>query len=654
MTPQTDDGVVSRVLESGPGTCLVEVAVPLKSQFLDLARGREDELVFASRSRLARLGIEVTPRGGITLENDVVRFEARMETTIPAYGVGDMLPQVVLPGLRVGRLVFCPPERALTSAGVLEAVEAGEINLPDRFSVDSTGRFTIQPHRRLFDLARPLKLDDLVSVVATAEGRKFLNGMQIARDVENIVLEPGSGIITSCSMFLHRHYVVIEHQSNGGCLSDLGDHLQAVVLDPVSTRGTRVFLEIVNRSGETIVNPAVTARIYEAMEQPKIQRPSVFAVPPVPVFDSEKEEFDTLRAVFDRLEQKCTNGNYFDRLCAVVDDWSAVAQGGEPKILWPDQPHEVTDIDSLRSTRDYSRGDRPQFGTERLREVADNTGATVLLGYFPNLVEHVQICDAALRGAVGRIVFRRASYEHGPFMSAKDQNRLADYRSLGVEVHWCNDDWGHVAKHVYRGYRGYFLKQEDEVRLRNALIISIYGSARPLSQVDEDNLRELLSGLKALFGEDLAILTGGGPGAMQQASKIAHSLGLLVGANYIETVDQGTNKDADFYQCFQDNNRHNRQRWFEIASFQIFCTGGLGTLEEIGLTLTDMKLGMIESAPLVFFGAHKGEPYWQHLGRQFDNMVQDGRAPAWIVDNVLLTDDPAAVPPFYKRILELG
>jgi len=36
------------------------------------------------------------------------------------------------------------------------------------------------------------------------------------------------------------------------------------------------------------------------------------------------------------------------------------------------------------------------------------------------------------------------------------------------------------------------------------------------------------------------------------------------------------------------------------------------------------------------------------------SMVEDERAPGWMLENVLLTDEPDAVPPFYKRILDLG
>ena len=42
------------------------------------------------------------------------------------------------------------------------------------------------------------------------------------------------------------------------------------------------------------------------------------------------------------------------------------------------------------------------------------------------------------------------------------------------------------------------------------------------------------------------------------------------------------------------------------------------------------------------------------MRRQFKIMVEDKRAPDWLDKYVLMTDDPAAVTPFYKRILELG
>ena len=201
---------------------------------------------------------------------------------------------------------------------------------------------------------------------------------------------------------------------------------------------------------------------------------------------------------------------------------------------------------------------------------------------------------------------------------------------------------------------GFFTEPHNVERFKSSLVFAAYGSAMPLPPDQVDRIERLLVNLRGFFGEDIAIMTGGGPGAMQQATDTAQRLGMLVGASFIETVDQETNQTAEFYQTFQGRSRHSRQRWFEIASFHLFFMGGVGTLEEVGLTLTDMKLGVIERSPMIFFGRHNGERYWKNQRDQFRLMVSAGRAPQWLRTHTLMTDDPDAVPRFYQSRLELG
>ena len=80
----------------------------------------------------------------------------------------------------------------------------------------------------------------------------------------------------------------------------------------------------------------------------------------------------------------------------------------------------------------------------------------------------------------------------------------------------------------------------------------------------------------------------------------------------------------------------------------------MGTLEEIGLTLTDMKLGVIEASPVVFLDSSGGDFYWDGLRTQLARMVREGRMPEWLLDNILMTSDPDEVPRFYKKALRLG
>ena len=654
---QTPDGWLTAAHPPQDGVHRIEVAFQTEELFRSLVRGREGDLVFAARSRLARLGIDVAPAGELTWDGELLMLEVTVKAAVSTYGIEPLLGEILVPGLRVGRLVFCPAEGRLTSDQIDRLVLNNELQLPASFSIDHDGRFRIRPRGHVYDLIEPLTADSLLTIVARADGKDLLNRIQARRPVDRIVLPARDGVITSCSMFLHQHYVVLESEA-----SPLGQHLEAVVLDPVTTRGTNVFLEFTNDTDHRIVNPSVAASVYEAVDvkpPPARWYGTDFTPPEAETVGPAARDYELLAEVFDRLESRSERRRYSHRLVAVVSSLEKLLNGTEPEAVWRSPPRPVSPVEGPDVTSrlqddmpDY--GGSLDYGTSLLADVSPGARVTLLLGYFPNLIEHSQICSAALEGKIRRIIFRRASFEHGPFLSSRDHGRLADYKGLGIDVFWCNDERKHVVTHVFRGLRGYFTEPENMERFQNALIFAAYGSSRPLPDDEVVKVERLLANLKAFFGPDIAILTGGGPGAMLQTTTIAQRHGVLAGASFIETVDQMTNETAEFYQTFQGRSRQARQRWFEVASFHLFFSGGVGTLEEVGLTLTDMKLGVIELSPLVFFGHHGEEPYWRGLAGQFDIMTDAKRGPPWLESHTLMTDDPDAVPAFYKRILELG
>jgi len=656
--PQTPDGRIVAVRPGTDGRLGVDIAFPVAPAFRSLIEGRETEVIFAARSRIARLGIDVAPTSPLAWDGEQLGLSAEVSCNVPAYGIDAFVADAFQPGVRAGRLVFCPAERRLGSEEIDLALRANELQLPASYSIDYEGRFRIRPEGCVYDLSEPISLSILTAILTRADGKDLLNRVQLRRAVDRIVLEPKGGIITSCSMFLHKHYVVLESEGNL-----LGRHLEAVCLDPVSTRGTNIFLEFANRGDRRIVNPTVAAALYHAVSEraePKRWYGSA-ALEPAAAEPREEAsaEYVRLVRVFDRLEAATEDRRYSHRLVAVSDDLPGLLAGGEPRSMWrrPSdrcQPAVGADVSAQELRAALDEADRPTFGTCILYDLPAGSRATLLLGYFPNLVEHTAICQAALEKKIERIVFRRASYEHGSFLSSRDHGRLADYATLGLEVFWCHDERKHVVTHVFRGLRGYFMEPHTVDRFKSSLIFAAYGSSKPLADAEMAKVRRLIENLHGLFGDDIAIMTGGGPGAMQQTTDMAQARGMLVGASFIETVDQRTNKTAEFYQTFQGRSRQARQRWFEVASFHLFFMGGVGTLEEVGLTLTDMKLGVIERSPLVFFGRHDGDHYWEHLHRQFATMVEVGRAPDWLTENVLVTDEPDEVARFYKRILELG
>jgi len=51
----------------------------------------------------------------------------------------------------------------------------------------------------------------------------------------------------------------------------------------------------------------------------------------------------------------------------------------------------------------------------------------------------------------------------------------------------------------------------------------------------------------------------------------------------------------------------------------------------------------------VFFNA----AFWGDLRRQLNTMIRERRAPAWMADYMLFTDDPDEVVAFYRKKLQV-
>ncbi|MBK1716455.1 LOG family protein [Thiocystis violacea] len=657
-TPETADGWITHLLAMDDEGFVVAARFAISPAFRRLVGGREADLVFAARSRLARMGINILPLGEPDLNGDHCDIQLRILAAIRSYGIAAHLERIVVPGLRVGRLVFCPTDNRLDSAGIHRLIRDNSLQVPAGFSLDGHGYLILRPQQRIYRFQKPLTPDEVTAIATHADGKDLLNRLQIREKVDHIELPPRDGLVTACSMFLHRHYVVLRNLDES-----LGVHLQATVLDPVSTRGTNVYLEFINRTEQLIINPSVAASVHEAIRvDPKPRywhgRPDD-REEPEPRETIDATGYQALLGIFDRLEASPVGNRYSHRMTAITRDAQALMDGVDPDLVWtqpltPRDPRGGTDLAAGLVAEGLDLNTRTECGTEILARLPDEARATLLLGYFPNLIEHTQICEAALRRRLSRIVFRRASFEHGPFLSSRDHGRLADYEGLGLRVFWCNEPRGHVVRHVFRGLRGYFTTPDQVDRFRSCLIFAVYGSTKPLNDQAARQVERLLVNLRGLFGSDIGILTGGGPGAMQQVTDAAHRQGLMVGSSFIETIDQEPNQTAEFYQTFQARSRQARQRWFEIASFHLFLVGGVGTLEEIGLTLTDMKLGVIETGPVVFFDSSGGDFYWDGLRRQLDEMERQGRVPGWLIEQILMTTDPDAIPRFYKQALRLG
>jgi predicted Rossmann-fold nucleotide-binding protein len=643
---QSDDGVIQKVISCEPNKINFQSAFGLSPYMIERLKHQPEHIVFSERSRIARLGIQITcdPITADQLQGEQLIVTQSASAVIPGYPGLNQLNAYFDQGLPVGRLVFCDPEALLTSEEVMGAIERAELKLPASTAISSDGSIVIVPHKVVCNLRDGISKEVFGRILLREDGREMLNRYQIRATVPNLIVPPGEGVITTCSMYLNEHYVVLQ---SGFAL---GRNLPATVLDPIKTRGIRIYLEIINGTAHTIVNPMISARIYGAPKDKTVER-RIKAIRNHIHLPLKK-----LKALEKKLDAQPARTCHFIQKPASV--LTSVRQDLRKVPIFNNGPPQSCDVSEARCStarHDFTvRSPCPHdYATSQLRQALSNDPAILALKYFPNLVEHRDIINLAADGLIESLYFYEASVDHGPFLSQEDHSRLQEYHAFGVDVYWVCGLNQRLMKHTMRDGKGYFVAPERLADFHKSMLFAFYGSTLALSSAGEKRLGHLMDSLVGFWGKNIGIVTGGGSGVMEVANTLARQRGILSGANFLDITDQPMTTDVDFCQVFQATCRHSRQKWFEIASFPIFNVGGLGTLEELGITLCNMKLSIMEQVPIVLFDTEGDRGFWDGMRRQIDAMVQQKRAPAWIVEQIVITDDPDVVTDMYRRQLQL-
>ncbi len=596
---------------------------------LEFVRSHLDRLQFTERSRLARTGIEVFAVGKVEVQN------LSLVATAEAFVIDRKFPtfrcfkKLLKPGIAVGRLFFSPEAARLTSTEIWEAITTNQIKLPNTISIDRFGNVYFTPHRRVYSLPEDVSQTDLLYLVTGERPRSYLDQLQTAQDVENLSILPGTGFLTSCSMYLPHHYVVLRRGND-----QFGLHTGAVLLDPVKTFGSNIMLEIYNASDQMIVNPVVAIEIFRAppadtaeMEDRKIKRQLIHS-------EANKiyQAFETISSPDGRRIRP--------RADISLRGQSAFARNKSTLVHLP--------VEGMSAAALPANLKGHETVAEALRNGSPDADCLVIT-YFPNLSEHIEILTRAQRQNLKRLLFRRASRNNQFFLPNNAHSQLEAYHELGLEVYWQNEELNDLYLHTYKRNRGFFIREELCHQFQASTILAFYGSGVTLQPEDEKRIQDLIHKMVTFFGSSIGILTGGGDGAMGAATAAAHDKGSLTGACFLELEAQLPNVNVDFFNSFQETSRHNRQKWFELADFCIFNIGGVGTLEEVGIELCNLKLGIRPRVPLVFFS----DDYWDDLQRQVQMMVKTGRTPPWVADYLLFTNNPDEVVEFYRKKLEI-
>lgn len=167
--------------------------------------------------------------------------------------------------------------------------------------------------------------------------------------------------------------------------------------------------------------------------------------------------------------------------------------------------------------------------------------------------------------------------------------------------------------------------------------VSVFGSARIREGSKEYELARTVGRLFADAG--WAVVTGGGPGAMEAANRgCRDGAGLSVGFNIELPHEQGSNPYLDVSLTF--HHFYARKTMFvKAAEGFVVVPGGFGTVDELFESLTLIQTGKVFEFPVVLLGTE----YWSPLLTWVrDRLLPEGMIAPEDLELMTVTDDPAA------------
>ncbi|MEN9654411.1 MAG: hypothetical protein RL235_523 [Chlamydiota bacterium] len=268
---------------------------------------------------------------------------------------------------------------------------------------------------------------------------------------------------------------------------------------------------------------------------------------------------------------------------------------------------------------------QPQFPFLKAIEDGLITSQGVLLSrHFPSpLLKRVLLNDLVAR-CMKRIYFQYPSCSHSDFFSHEDRAMLVDLAKFGIPVYWVGET---LLQYIHKPDKdsGMFVPLPLAEPFRKATVFGVYGSNLQEGSFEQE-LKALLEGLIEMRAQmhhpllcaetPLALVTGGGPGAMEVGNRVAKTVGIISCANIVDfrakktnTVinEQRQNKHIDAKMTYRLDRLVERQAEFYL-DFPIFLPGGIGMDFEYTLEEVRRKTGATPPTPILLFGSYD---YWQ-------------------------------------------
>jgi uncharacterized protein (TIGR00730 family) len=179
--------------------------------------------------------------------------------------------------------------------------------------------------------------------------------------------------------------------------------------------------------------------------------------------------------------------------------------------------------------------------------------------------------------------------------------------------------------------------------------VTVFGSARTARTDPVYEMGRTIGRKLAQAG--YAIITGGGPGAMEAANRgCREGGGLSVGCNIELPHEQGLNPYVDLGIEFRYFFAR-KTMFVKYADGFVILPGGFGTLDELLEALTLIQTGKVRHFPVVLVGSD----YWAGMLAWFrDTLLASGAIDEADLGIIQVTDDPDEVVAIIERFREAG
>ena len=168
--------------------------------------------------------------------------------------------------------------------------------------------------------------------------------------------------------------------------------------------------------------------------------------------------------------------------------------------------------------------------------------------------------------------------------------------------------------------------------------VTFFGSAR--TPVDDPEYAQARQLAREVGEAGFAIITGGGPGAMEAANRGARdagvqSIGLAIELPHEESINPYVDLPLHFHYFFT-----RKVMFVRYASAFVAMPGGFGTLDELFEVLTLRQTEKIQAFPVVLVGMD----YWSGLIDWLrDRLYAEGKIAEADIREIVVTDDHAHV-----------